>query len=445
MGQIISAPPMLTKKMTNIKLLSYFQNTWELSNILYSSIKKGGTLYKVPDPLRHPLIFYLGHSAAFYVNKLKKNGLIHKNINKEFEALFAQGVDPENPSCLNKDIAWPSEEEVWNYRKKVFDLVCEVILNNKEHTATEESSLWALLMAMEHDRIHFETSSVLVRQYPIEDLKKPENWIYAPFTSEKKIPFEMIYVDDGEAHLGKPKNYPTFGWDNEYGILVQKVPAFFSSNMLISNKQFYEFVEENGYTHQKYWTPEGWEWKEKNNIKHPKFWLGCKNSFSYRAMYDVFDLPLDWPIEVNFHEAQAYCNWRGDNSRLLSEAEFERIASLSTPKEDDVYLKPLYNLNLRYGSPRPVDFSSCSKEDKSFNDVYGNVWQWLSDIFYPLPGFKSHSLYADFSAPFFTPKHVMLKGGSWASTGTSASKYYRLWFRKNFYQHAGFRIAMDCY
>ena len=29
-------------------------------------------------------------------------------------------------------------------------------------------------------RIHFETSSVLIRQLPVEVLKKPDNWPYAP-------------------------------------------------------------------------------------------------------------------------------------------------------------------------------------------------------------------------------------------------------------------------
>ena len=32
-------------------------------------------------------------------------------------------------------------------------------------------------------------------------------------------------------------------------------------------------------------------------------------------------------------------------------------------------------------------------------------------------------------------------GGAWASTGTSGGRWYRLWFRRHFYQHAGFRMA----
>ena len=99
-----------------------------------------------------------------------------------------------------------------------------------------------------------------------------------------------------------------------------------------------------------------------------------------------------------------------------------------------------HNINLKYCSPSPVGLLSIS-ETEAFNDIYGNVWEWLDTEFYPLPGFIPHPYYSDFSLPYFDSDHTMMLGGSWASTGTSASPDYRLWFRKNFFQHAGFRIA----
>lgn len=35
-------------------------------------------------------------------------------------------------------------------------------------------------MGMEHERIHIETSSVLIRQLPVDMVTKPEGWMYAP-------------------------------------------------------------------------------------------------------------------------------------------------------------------------------------------------------------------------------------------------------------------------
>ena len=52
-----------------------------------------------------------------------------------------------------------------------------------------------------------------------------------------------------------------------------------------------------------------------------------KQSCRYRALFDVIDMPWDWPVEVNFHEARAYCEWKGSNCRLITEAEHCLLSS----------------------------------------------------------------------------------------------------------------------
>lgn len=42
-------------------------------------------------------------------------------------------------------------------------------------------------------------------------------------------------------------------------------------------------------------------------------------------MFDVIQMPVSWPVEVNYHEAKAYCKWRGEDYRVLSEAEHYAI------------------------------------------------------------------------------------------------------------------------
>lgn len=43
-------------------------------------------------------------------------------------------------------------------------------------------------------------------------------------------------------------------------------------------------------------------------------------------MYDVIDMPWEWPVDVNYHEAKAYCQWKGPDFRLPTEAEHHRMA-----------------------------------------------------------------------------------------------------------------------
>lgn len=433
--------PIQLQQLSQKVLTNYFEDSWNLYEWLFSSIKDDKTYYEAPDPLRNPLIFYWGHTAAFYINKLKMAGLITKGINPHYEELFAKGVDPNLPENLEVHDLWPTKATVDAYRLQVKQVVLDCIQAQTYpiDSINNQHPLWALLMGIEHDRIHFETSSMLIRQLATNKVQCPEHWKYAD--SQGSAPINaFIAVDATTVTLGKPKSHSIYGWDNEYGRLNVEVAAFEASKNLISNQEFLEFYNSGAYNNVSYWTAEGWEWKTRTATIHPKFWIKTDDGFAYRAMFDILDMPLDFPVEVNAHEAWAYCAWKGKEWRLLTESEFNAIAQHEV-HETDSAIQACYNLNMKYGSPSPVGSNSSSKSLLGFNDLYGNVWDWLKDDFYPLPDFEVHPLYEDFSAPYFDNEHSMLLGGAWATTGSGASKYYRLWFRRHFYQHAGFRIA----
>lgn len=58
-------------------------------------------------------------------------------------------------------------------------------------------------------------------------------------------------------------------------------------------------------------------------------------------MFDVITMPRNWPVEVNYHEAKAFCKWKGDGYRILSEAEHNAIRGIQVPE---------MNINLVYSS-----------------------------------------------------------------------------------------------
>lgn len=423
-------------------IMDYFENAWQLEDILMNSLVEEETFYLNPDPLRNPLIFYLGHSAVFYINKLIRVELLQKRLNPDYEILFEIGVDPEIPEELNQVIAhleWPLVEQTWEYRENAYKIISELIQKTPiTLPILPDSPLWALMMGIEHQRIHVETSSMLIRQLPVEKVQRPSNWKYASangYTPEN----EMLEVAGGVVKLGKAYDDVTYGWDIEYGTRTVEVAPFLASKYLITNADFLYFVKAGGYENPEYWNKESWHWKTQNNIKHPKFWIPHNGSYKYRALFDEMELPLDWPVEVNHYEAMAYCRWKGNNTRLMSEAEYH----LATYGEGLVEDPDHYNLNWKFGSPTPVGMLETAKSDSGLYDLRGNVWEWLSDHLNPLSGYQPHFLYEDNSALFFDTKHHMMLGGCWITNGTEALKYYRNWFRPNFYQHAGFRIVQD--
>jgi len=97
------------------------------------------------------------------------------------------------------------------------------------------------------------------------------------------------------------------------------------------------------------------------------------------------------------------------------------------------------NTNLVSGAERAVD--GGEPNSLGFNDVFGNAWEWAEDHQSPLPGFKIHPLYDDFTLPCFDGEHNLIMGGSFVSTGDQASVYGRYQFRPHFFQHASFRMS----
>jgi hypothetical protein len=76
-------------------------------------------------------------------------------------------------------------------------------------------------MGCEHERIHLETSSVLFRQLPIDQVKSVEMWSHCTQFRDRpdQVPGNVFLdVPGGAVVAGKSEQrQETYGWDNEYG------------------------------------------------------------------------------------------------------------------------------------------------------------------------------------------------------------------------------------
>lgn len=473
--QCLFALPLLNIDIaTRQDVLDYFDNTWTLTELLFRGLKTESTYTRPPyHQLRHPLIFYYGHPAVLFINKLRVAGLVNDPLNLYLEKILETGVDEMSWDDMSKnEMNWPSVATVHAYRKQVYNIIRKLILehpaldiNSDERKLLNENKmdhpLWALWMGFEHEKIHFETSSVLIRELPLELVETPQFWpAMHPSSQQPKEKFPRSGVDNKPAgwkkikaqsvRIGKNEQAPSFGWDNEYGSREVKIKDSEITETLISNGEYYEFVRSGAYINDKYWQPEGLMWRKFRNTKRPTFWIAVGpeglHEYKLRTIFSAIDMPWSWPAEVNFHEAKAYCKWKQEQDksqltyRLLSEA--EHVSARDRQKPDPVLQTEAMkkfsdknktwtaNFNFQYSSPSPVD-----------KQMMGNVWHWVEDQFNPLTGFKTHSYYDDFSTPCFDGRHQMIMGGSFMSCGHEASEYARFHFRPHFYQHAGFRMA----
>jgi len=72
----------------------YFDNSWTLFEMLFAGLKGDEPFYRPPvHGLRHPQIFYYGHTPCLYINKLRVAGVLADPVNPYFESIFEVGVD----------------------------------------------------------------------------------------------------------------------------------------------------------------------------------------------------------------------------------------------------------------------------------------------------------------------------------------------------------------
>ena len=306
-GKLRSLPLPNLSAVTREAAKEYFDNSWTLYETLFAGLNGEEYFYRPPvHGLRHPQIFYYGHTACLYVNKLRVSGVLDKPVNAYFESIFEVGVgkwimcgkselvfltpfdilniadhytghihitfnNVKQQSTFTwkdemlwddmhkNDMLWPTVSEVREYKKNVYETVVDVIMNHPslepapgENGVKVDQShpMWALFLGFEHERIHLETSSVLFREAPLHLVQTPENWPpMHPSATERKPnhvttnpvegvhypPNKMIPVKQGGVDLGKPADFPSFGWDNEYGERTVQVPPFLASEHMITN------------------------------------------------------------------------------------------------------------------------------------------------------------------------------------------------------------------
>jgi 5-histidylcysteine sulfoxide synthase len=444
-------------------ILHAFQTTWDLTDALFEQLSNEA-FFTRSEPLRHPLIFYFGHVGVFFMNKLVLGTYLghDERIDQELESLCAVGVDEMSWDDLwlgnwdkvaKKDQA-ETVSRLRKYRARMRALMSELIIDEERAPLrlpiTQHSIFWVIIMGIEHERIHTETSSVILSRMPIHLVNPSSRFPLCPDrarTREDAPTNSLVQVKGGVASIGRKWDGTRFyGWDNEFGTTINKrLEDFEVSQMLVSNAEFLEFVEDGGYANEKYWTAEGWKWVNDptnglgNKPKTPLFWMEGKAKL--RTVVREIGMPWDWPAEVNNLEAAAFCNWKGaklgKTVRLLTYPEWFLLRSRATG---------VYNLNMReFCSTCPVNKfgEALGKNGEQIYDITGNAWQHSCSPLTVLPDFQTHNLYDDFTLPTIDGEHDCILGGSWTSLGNLARDNSRYGFRRHFHQFAAIRYVVS--
>jgi formylglycine-generating enzyme required for sulfatase activity len=171
------------------------------------------------------------------------------------------------------------------------------------------------------------------------------------------------------------------GQDREKPQHTVNIPySYKAAKYPITNAQYRLFVEDKGYTTQRYWTVAGWEWKEANDRTDVYNWG------------EPFTLPNHPVVGVSWYESVAYCRWltevmRGCGEladgwliRLPTEAEWEKAArgtdGRTYPWGEKFDPEKANGKETEVESTNAVGIFPDGVSPYGCHEMAGNVWEW---------------------------------------------------------------------
>jgi ergothioneine biosynthesis protein EgtB len=429
------------------RLLAELNESRALSDELFDVVREDA-FYARPIPERHRIAFYRGHLEAFDWNLIGARVLGLESFNRDFDQLFAFGIDPVGgglPSDQPSD--WPPREAIEDYNQRVRQALDEALAKVRfpETPAPLLRDGYILNVAVEHRLMHAGTLAYMLHQLPVVRKIRQAG---APAPEAPPARAGMVEIPAGTATLGRARG-DGFGWDNEFETQSLSVPRFAIDLNSVTNGQFLEFMKAGGYKDQSLWKPEDWEWLNSRELRQPNFWIRRGQKWFYRGMFEEVPLPLNDPVYVSHAEASAYARWK--SKALPTEAQFHR-AAYATPQGterqfpwgDEPPTGTLGNFDFQRWDPVPVGSFPANASAFGVADLVGNGYEWTSTVFAPFPGFEPFSFYPGYSANFFDGKHYVMKGGEARTAARLLRRSFRNWFRPHYsYVYAKFRCVTN--
>src|SRR4051812_37228007 len=168
----------MTDVRARTRLTEWYRRNRRRSRALFDMLTEEA-YYSRPIALRHPVVFYEGHLPAFTFNTLAKTALGRPSIHREFEHLFARGIDPHEQSMTGAQaIQWPSRREVLAFADEVDARILELLgredLNRPGHPLLDRAE--AVFSILEHEAMHQETLLYMWHRLPFDQKRAPADY-----------------------------------------------------------------------------------------------------------------------------------------------------------------------------------------------------------------------------------------------------------------------------
>jgi ergothioneine biosynthesis protein EgtB len=240
------------------------------------------------------------------------------------------------------------------------------------------------------------------------------------------------FVDFAEATVEIGHSGSGFSYDNEGPRHRVLVPAFALASRLVTNGEFIEFIEAEGYTRPDFWLSLGWLTVNEQRWEAPFYWVKRDNAWWNFTLSGFRPVDESEPVtHVSYFEADAYANWAG--ARLPTEFEWEHAA----------YDRPIAGNFVEEERFHPQPLSNPGS-DRDLAQMFGDAWEWTRSSYSPYPGYRAErGALGEYNGKFMCNQYV-LRGGSCATSRNHIRRTYRNFFQpEKRWQFTGIRLARD--
>lgn len=317
------------------------------------------------------------------------------------------------------NLARPTISEIFSYRKHV-DSGMEYLFAQSDHNKNE---LLAIIeLGLHHEQQHQELLLMDIKYNYFCCPLKPAYLEAEKPLSQKCDDIHWHEQEEGIFSIGH--NSDNFCYDNEKPDHKVFIQGFKIANRLVTNGEFLQFIEDNGYQRPDLWLSDGWGTVQREQWQHPLYWSKKSDTWTEFSLYGEQPLDLNDPVcHISYFEADAYARWRG--SRLPTEAELE-IQLKNTAVEGNFFDN---------GILHPI--SSGQKEE-----WFGNLWNWSSSAYQPYPGFEPFAGSAgEYNGKFMCNQNVLRGGACVSSKDHIRSTYRNFFYPQDRWQFSGIRLA----
>jgi ergothioneine biosynthesis protein EgtB len=414
------------------KLLSRFREVRNFTAKLAENLApEDCVVQSIPDV--SPTKWHLAHTTWFFETFILKKWVPgYRDAVPEYAYLFNSyynAAGAMHRRDLRGLISRPTVEETKKFRTSIDADVADLVSNADEKLFREIEPI--LILGIHHEQQH--------QELLITDIKHvfAQNPLYPVFRQREmendKIDIKSSkFIEFDEATVGIGHDGDGFAYDNESPRHRSLVLPFSLANRLITNREYLEFIADNGYSRPEFWLSLGWTTVNEQNWRAPLYWIERDGQWWNFTLSGLRRVDPNEPVtHLSYFEADAYANWAG--ARLPTEFEWERAAAKIDIDGNFV--------ETEWFHPKVLD---QSPGDGQLAQVFGDVWEWTRSSYSPYPGYHAGpGALGEYNGKFMCNQYV-LRGGSCATSRTHIRKTYRNFFQPDKrWQFTGIRLARD--